>query len=58
MAAGKARVVQRAAGNFTRHAGKLAAQILNLLPGPLIILVLFKPLLPACFLLWADTFAA
>jgi hypothetical protein len=50
--------VQRPAGNVARHTAKLVAQVFNLLPGPLVILILFIPLLPARFLLWADALAA
>ena len=58
MTTGKMRIVQRPAGDIARNAAELVAQVFNLLPGPLMILVLFIPLLPACFLLWADTLAA
>ncbi|GHK97628.1 hypothetical protein ECZU23_32560 [Escherichia coli] len=40
------------------HTAKLVAQVFNLLPCPLVILILFIPLLPARFLLWADALAA
>ncbi len=50
--------LQRPAGNVARHTAKLVAQVFNLLPGPLVILILFIPLLPARFLLWADALAA
>ena len=56
--AGEAGIVQRPAGNVARHTAKLVAQVFNLLPGPLVILILFIPLLPARFLLWADALAA
>ncbi len=58
MTAGEAGIVQRPAGNVARHTAKLVAQVFNLLPGPLVILILLIPLLPARFLLWADALAA
>ncbi|GAA1838251.1 hypothetical protein GCM10009795_099520 [Nocardioides hankookensis] len=55
---GKVRIVQHPAGDIGRYMAELAAQVCNLLPGPLMLLILFIPLLPACFLLRTDALAA